>query len=330
MSGRIEVQQRASPPPADRPLVSVIVPTRNRAPLLARSVMSVLGQSWRNLELIVVDDGSTDDTAAVLAAVDDPRLRVLRRQQGSSAAAARNAGIGAARGSYLAFNDDDDIWLPHKLERQMSALLAAPAGFGLCLCGRLLLAPGRAALISGAARAGELDFRRGNGRGGPDYALIATPSWVVRRSALEAVGGFDERLVTWEDWELALRLWQQYDVLVLDEPLYVQDQLAGGHLFRLERAKADALRVIEDKHGALWAHDRRVRARHQYVIGLALSLHEPRPAGRAELWHSLRLHPWSAKTLTALFLTCVPDAWSRRTASLLRRLRATIHRATVA
>jgi hypothetical protein len=200
MSRRVAVTREVAPMPQPQPLVSVIIPTRNRARLLRRSIASVLGQSWRNLEVIVVDDGSTDDTAAALAACADPRLHVLRREQGSSAAAARNAGIAAARGDYLAFNDDDDIWLPHKLEYQMGALLAAGAGYGLCLCSRVLMQQTHARLVSGAQLAPELDFSRGNGRGGPDYSLIATPSWVVRREALERAGHFDERLITWEEW----------------------------------------------------------------------------------------------------------------------------------
>jgi glycosyltransferase involved in cell wall biosynthesis len=322
MSRRVVVARAIAAMPEPQPLVSVVIPTRNRASLLARAVSSVLGQSWRNLELIVVDDGSTDDTAAVLASFSDPRLRVLRREGGSSAAAARNAGIALARGDYLAFNDDDDIWLPHKLEKQVGALIAAGPEFGLCLCGRVLLAPGRASLIGGAKLAPELDFTRGTGRGGPDYALIATPAWLVRRRTLQDAGAFDERLITWEDWELALRLWLHDDVLVIDEPLYVQDQVVGGNLFRLERAKADAMRVIEDKHGTLWAHDRKVRARHQYVIGLALNLYEPRPAGRAELWRALQLSPWSLKTIAAFTLSWLPKSLADRATLSLRELRA--------
>lgn len=325
MSRQVEIAQRLAALPAQQPLVSVVIPTHNRAHLLPRAVMSVLGQTWRNLELIVVDDGSSDATAEVLARIDDPRLRVVRRNQGTTAGAARNAGIAAARGDYIAFNDDDDIWLPHKLERQVGALIEAPR-FGFCLCGRLLLAPGRSQLIAGAALAPQLDFTRGNGQGGPDYALIATPSWVVRRSAFEAAGTFDERLVTWEDWELALRLWLATNVLVVDEPLYIQDQLAGGNLFKLERAKADAMRIIEDKHGALWASDRSVRARHQYVIGLALNLYEPRPAGRAELWRALQLHPGSTRTLAALALAYLPQGLAQRLTQVLRDIRGSIHR----
>lgn len=330
MSRSIRVATAAAQLPHEQPLVSVIVPTHNRALLLQRSLASVLGQTWRNLELIVVDDGSTDDTAVVLAGIGDPRLRVIRRETGSSAAAARNAGIASARADYLAFNDDDDIWLPHKLERQVGALMTASPTTGLCLCGRVLLAPGRAKLIGGAAYAPELDFTRGNGRGGPDYALVATPGWVVRRSALDAAGGFDERLITWEDWELALRLWLATDVVVVDEPLYVQDQLAGGNLFRLERAKADAMCIIEDEHGSLWAHDRKVQARHRYLIGLALNLHEPRPAGRAELWESLRLNPRSMKTLTALVLAYLPKALAQRATQVLRGFRGSTHRGAAA
>jgi glycosyltransferase involved in cell wall biosynthesis len=326
MSRRVAVTREVAPMPQPQPLVSVIIPTRNRARLLRRSIASVLGQSWRNLEVIVVDDGSTDDTAAALAACADPRLHVLRREQGSSAAAARNAGIAAARGDYLAFNDDDDIWLPHKLEYQMGALLAAGAGYGLCLCSRVLMQQTHARLVSGAQLAPELDFSRGNGRGGPDYSLIATPSWVVRREALERAGHFDERLITWEDWELALRLWLATDVLVVDVPLYVQDQIEGGNLYFLERPKVDAMHVIEAKHGSLWQNNAKVRARHRYVVGLALSLHDPRPAGRTELWQAFRIHPWSVRTIAVLAFSLLPQAFATRMIRTLQRTRAGLRR----
>ena len=98
-------------------LVSVILPTFDRAELLPRSIGSVLAQTDGHLELIVVDDGSSDDTEGVVARLADPRVRYLRLPENRGLPAARNAGIAIARGEYVAFQDSDDVWAPDKLAR---------------------------------------------------------------------------------------------------------------------------------------------------------------------------------------------------------------------
>src|SRR5215207_1289449 len=103
------------------PAVSVVLPTYNRAPLLGRSIQSVLGQSYGDFELLVIDDGSTDGTDGVVAAFGDPRVRYVQLERNRGAGAARSVGIRMSRGRFLAFQDSDDEWLPSKLMKQMSA-----------------------------------------------------------------------------------------------------------------------------------------------------------------------------------------------------------------
>lgn len=103
------------------PDVSVVIPTLRRPALLRRALDSVLAQTCRNIEVIVVIDGPDEETAAALRALDDPRLRVLANPRSLTAAGARNRGVEHARGQWIAFLDDDDAWLPHKLERQLDA-----------------------------------------------------------------------------------------------------------------------------------------------------------------------------------------------------------------
>ncbi len=110
--------------------VSVIIPTYNRAGLVQEAVASVLAQTWRDFEVLVVDDGGSDGTDAALAPYAS-RLRLLRRESRGGVSAARNTGIEAARGEWLAFLDSDDLWLPEKLARQMAYLAAHP---DLLLC----------------------------------------------------------------------------------------------------------------------------------------------------------------------------------------------------
>ncbi|WP_425956296.1 glycosyltransferase family 2 protein [Xylanimonas sp. McL0601] len=118
-----------------RPLVTVVMPAFNGERTLRESAASVLDQTFTSLELIIVDDGSTDTTATVVEdlAVRDARVRLVRQPRSAGPAAARNAGIGVARGRYLAFCDADDLWLPTKLERQLE--LAGRTGAALVYSG---------------------------------------------------------------------------------------------------------------------------------------------------------------------------------------------------
>lgn len=103
------------------PVVGVVLPTYNRAPLLGRALRSVLGQSFDDFEVLVIDDGSTDETAGIVAAFGDPRIRYVQLARNTGAGAARNVGIRMSRGKFPAFQDSDDEWVPSKLARQMSA-----------------------------------------------------------------------------------------------------------------------------------------------------------------------------------------------------------------
>jgi glycosyltransferase involved in cell wall biosynthesis len=300
------------------PLVSVILPTHNRAALLPRAVDSVLGQSLQALELIVVDDASTDATPEVLAARRDPRLRVLRRERSQGAAAARNLGLAAARGEWVAFQDDDDLWLVDRLQTQWRAVMAEPE----CLwsvCSYLRLDRNYEYFIGGPDYRRQLRPVDGIGEEGPDWSLIATPGWLVRRELLQALGGFDERMRSWDDWELALRLLQRQQPLHVDQPLWVQDWRRGSGMIRRERTRADDLCLIAEKHAALWRERRDVRARHWHFIGRVKSLYDPTPGGRTELRLAVTLAPWRARYWRALVFSYLGPEINKRLTQWVRR-----------
>ena len=117
---------------ADSVRVSVIMPAYNYAQFIGAAIESVLGQSWQDWELIIVDDGSTDATPAVIAGFHDPRIRALRRQNGGEAAA-RNSGLDLARGEYISFLDADDLYLPNALADRVAFLETHPE-YGVVVC----------------------------------------------------------------------------------------------------------------------------------------------------------------------------------------------------
>lgn len=197
------------------PRVSVIVPVFNAEHTAARAIESVFNQSYRDFEIIVVDDGSTDRSAAVLARYDG-RVSVVR-QPNLGPSAARNAGVRSASGEYLAFLDADDWWRPGMLERAVPHLDRDP-GCVLVYCD-LEMADSEGhelrTLVGGSAAAPSLSDMLEN------LWPILPSGVLIRRSAFERVGGFPEELTAYEDVYLWLRLREQGHFRHLAEPLAV-------------------------------------------------------------------------------------------------------------
>ena len=109
------------------PLVTVIIPTYNRANQISRAIHSVQAQSYKHWELLIVDDASNDDTAKIISNIADSRIQYIRHETNQGAAAARNTALAQAKGEYIAFLDSDDEWIPAKLEKQVIYFEQLPA-----------------------------------------------------------------------------------------------------------------------------------------------------------------------------------------------------------
>lgn len=200
------------------PLVSAAIITHNRAQFLEDAITSVLDQSFRDIELIVVDDGSTDDTPAVVEPYLD-RIRYVR-QKHSGKAAARNAAVSLAHGDFFAFCDSDDVWYRHRIARQMAAFRRNP---------HVGMVHGHVTVIDEAGR--EIPDRTASAReifgaahrNGATYASYAldckclSSTILVRRNVFDVVGPYDPELAI-EDYDFYLRLLLDFDVLFLDGP----------------------------------------------------------------------------------------------------------------
>jgi glycosyltransferase involved in cell wall biosynthesis len=241
------------------PLVSVVIPTFNRARLTAEAVRSVLAQTFRDFELIVADDGSEDNIGDVLAALGfirpvgldaadglsggaqgtkTPRLLLLPLDRGGTPGRARNRGAAIARGRYLAFLDSDDLWRPRKLERQIRLFtgteVARPASGPrrprISHTRELWLRNGRE-----VSQRGQCHRREGGIFEDSLVKCIIGPSTVIMERALfEECGGFREDLEIAEDYELWLRITCREHIAYLDEPLTIKragsgDQLSEKH-----------------------------------------------------------------------------------------------------
>jgi glycosyltransferase involved in cell wall biosynthesis len=196
------------------PQVSVVVPTHNRRELLTTTLQSLVAQRDVDLEVLVVDDDSADGTVETLAARNHPSVRVLSNPGPRGVATARNLGIASARGEWVAFCDDDDLWAPSKLRHQLDAAVAADSrwAFGGAVS---FNQKGEVVIIS---------------RPPPPEIAIQRLPWVnvvpggcsnvlARRDLLSCVGGFDVRLRVLADWELWLRLSRTGGPAIVDAPL---------------------------------------------------------------------------------------------------------------
>ncbi len=220
--------------------VSVIIPTYNRRELVQRALRSVLAQTRRVDEVIVVDDGSTDGTGEALAAAFGDRI-VYLRQANAGVSAARNRGLALAHGRYLALLDSDDEWLPEKTRLQCELLDAHP-DFGMVLCDvERVDAEGRVIDVLSRRVALPVDgFILGDVLRDP--ALVPA-SLLMRRTVYERIGGFDETLATGEDLDFHLRVAREFQIAVVAMPLA---RALRGHdgLSSLARTYDDYLGVM--------------------------------------------------------------------------------------
>jgi glycosyltransferase involved in cell wall biosynthesis len=241
--------------------VSVILPAFNRANELCHAINSVLGQSFRNIELIVVDDASTEDLASVVLSISDPRIRYIRRAVNGGAAAARNSGLAEARGDFIAFQDSDDLWLPMKLERQLALFEKLPSDVGV-ICGNLIIygrdsrgrfGPGRVSY--GPPPNGRLSLEEDQQARLLRRNRISLPTSLFRRNCYPDIKWFDERLRANVDWDFAIRLAAHTKIYEDFNPNLLVYKIAGDNISRNERQKILSLaRVIKKNKEAFSRH----------------------------------------------------------------------------
>lgn len=201
------------------PLVSVIIPTYNRATVLEDAIESVLNQTFRNFELLIVDDGSTDDTPQRVARHRNPVKYLSQTNKG--VAAARNAGIQSSQGDLICFLDSDDRWIKNKLEIQVEFMMSDP-DIKICYTGETWIRNG--------VRVDQKQVHRKYS--GWIYqkclplCIISASSVMIHREVFARVGLFDESMIVCEDYDLWLRISRFYPISFIPEPLIMK---YGGH-----------------------------------------------------------------------------------------------------
>lgn len=184
--------------------VSIIIPTLNRAFLVSRAINSALNQTYKNFEIIVVDDCSSDETEKIFKKRRDKRVRYIRHRQTKGPGAARNTGIGASSAEYIAFLDSDDEWLPTKLEKQIDFFKKNIMNVGLIYCGVAFIDQNNSKVIEKwMPRYRGYVFEKNLSS---NFIVSGSSTVIVQRTALKKAGKFDESLPSCEDWDLWIRI----------------------------------------------------------------------------------------------------------------------------
>lgn len=293
---------------AAAPLVSVVIPAYNSEQTLEATVASALGQTFTDLEVVIVDDGSSDATLALAESLTDPRVRVIS-QPNAGAAAARNTGWSAARGHYVAFLDADDLWLAHKLERQLE-ILQGRSDVAAVQAGAYFVDNDLQLLSVQACRAARdplletLRFQN---------LPCAMTTLVVERALLERVGGLDTSLVILEEWDMMIKAARYGNMQAVEEPLALYRVHAGNRSRDLDIHIEPGFRVLD----GLFADPElpaRVRRRRRELYGRFYTM---LCGGAVKVGRWREAARWGRKALTtdprmALYMLELPARWLRR------------------
>ena len=233
----------------EQPLVSVIVPTYNRPDFLAKTIRSILGQTYKNVELIVISNGKNDENEKTVKGFADDRVRYADQENSGGPASPRNHGMRLAQGKYIAVCDDDDLWLPEKLEKQITAMEANPSG-GLCYTHMIFFDESGREWSDEREQADFKSLRYRN--------VVPISSIVIRADLFQKHGGFDESELVGdsEDYEFVLRYACHTKFLFINEKLL--RYWAGTN----RTTSTDTERTIKDD----WKHFKDVMGCHYCVI----------------------------------------------------------------
>lgn len=224
-------------------LISVVIPAYKRAHVIERSVRSVLGQTYQDFEILVVDDGSKDDTESIVASLskEEPRIRYFCHDTNRGAQAARNTGAKAAQGEWIAFLDSDDYFTPNSLEARI--LIARSKGVKVVHSECEVLRKGESMSAYGVPPLNGYVY----------HDLLTNPGslfsgLLIAKEALEKIGYLDEQIISYQDWDTVIRLGKYYHFGFVAEPTFIYDCRGDDTISKNMVREAEGYRQVFNKH----------------------------------------------------------------------------------
>lgn len=279
--------------------VSVILPTHNRADLLQSAVHSVLNQTFRDFELIIIDDHSTDHTTNVIKRFNDKRINYLQNTGKNGPSIARNFGMKNATGKYIAFLDDDDEWFPDKLEKQIKILdLAKPDVCGIY--SRPLIIERK----TGNVILNETKVKKLRGSLLSQLMIknpIQTSTLIIRKVCIDKIGMFDENMRYMEDRDLFIRLAMNWDFEYIDEPLTKKFHHGYEHLSENLSGQTIGREVILRRYSDLLKTKKRSWSLMHICLGAQYCQMGKMKKGRKNLLKGIVIYPFNKISFFHLF-----------------------------
>ncbi len=276
-----------------KPKVSVIIPTYNRANLVGRAIKSVLNQTYRDFELIIVDDCSTDNTDEVIKEFQkiDNRIIYLKHDKNKGGSAARNTGIKVAKGEYVAFLDSDDEWLPEKLEKQIIHLNENHFGALISYTGYIRVNDKGNRSVFIPVKHGDIY----NDQLWKDY-VSPTSAVMVKSICFKKVGLFDKSLPARQDYDMWLRISRHYTFDYIIEPLVLiydtnSDSISSNIRARKKAEHLIRLKVIKQIQKFSVIKQRKILSYHNFQAGRYFYGKFGTKFGREEMFRAVLLYP---------------------------------------
>lgn len=270
------------------PVVSAIITTFNRAAFLKEAAESVLKQSFEDIELLILDNSSTDNTEDVARSFNDNRIRYIKHEP-MNISQARNLGVREATGRYVAFLDDDDQWLPCKTEEQLKVFEKNDSDLAMVYGG----------YIKTDTQGREFDVRKPTMRGrilrvmlnqsAPFTGSASNP--MIRKSAIDELGGYNNEVVTGEDWELYLRLAEKHDIDFTDAPVVRICSHSGPRLCDKLEEQAQLELMLLARFSYVFEKDRKLMSYYLQRIGGKYIRVGSKEKGRTYLHQALKVYP---------------------------------------
>lgn len=279
------------------PKVSIVIPTYNRVEFLPKAIQSVLNQTYRDWEMIIVDDGSIDKTEEIVKGYKESRIRYIVHKYNLGLSAARNTGIKNSRGEYIAFLDSDDEWFPEKISCQMNIFQKEDSKCGvICTSGYMI----KNDKIKGVKA---IPANLGNFY---EKFLFENITWtsnvLAKKECFKKAGLFDENLESCEDWDMWIRIAKYYKFVFLEMPLakYV---VHPGQLSENLLKKINARKRILFKYQDELKNRKFIYSHHYYKIGNLCCLSGKIREGRKYLFKGILVYPFCLKYFLCLFLS---------------------------
>jgi Glycosyltransferases involved in cell wall biogenesis len=279
------------------PLISVIIPTFNRASIIERAIHSVLKQTHKNIEIIIVDDCSTDGTQSILNKFKNNNFFYFLHEKNKGPAAARNTGIFNSSGEYIAFLDSDNEWLPKKLEIQIRSFQKAK-DIGLVYCDTIVLKNHQIVSIIPSPAIKNIEGNIFNSLLIENF--IDTSSVLIKKECFQNIGYFDEKFDCLEDYDLFLRICKCYNVKHVKDFLVKYHFSENGVNGKPIEMHVEKMGWMYEKHKDYYSHNKKVLAGKFFAIGNLYCLDNSYLKGQSYFLKSLHVQP--CDIVTAFFL----------------------------